>query len=312
VHLHVADLATAEAFYHVGLGFDKVVWSYPGALFLSAGGYHHHLGTNTWSASVPPANDQARLLSWDLEVPTRADADAAARSLESASYQVDRHGDVRLAADPWGTTLRIVPNRTREPLEPENLRTLEPSSKEPAMSLTATAIRTYYIDKSHSEATFQVRHLLTKVRGRFSDFEGTIDLDELHPERSSVSVTIQAASIDTNEPARDAHLRSADFFAADEFAAVNFTSTQIVPAGDDRFDVTGDITIRGVTKRIVVPVTVLGKAKDPWGNERLAFEAEFTINRKEFGLNWNAALETGGFLVGDDVRVTLSVQALAK
>jgi polyisoprenoid-binding protein YceI len=180
------------------------------------------------------------------------------------------------------------------------------------MSTTATATRTYQIDKSHSEATFQVRHLLTKVRGRFSEFEGTIDVDEAQHERGSVSLTIQAASIDTNEPARDAHLRSADFFAVDEFATLTFTSTQIVPAGGDRFNVTGDLTIRGVTKRIVVPVTLLGKATDPWGNERLAFEAEFTINRKDFGLNWNAALETGGFLVGDDVRVTLSIQAIAK
>jgi polyisoprenoid-binding protein YceI len=179
------------------------------------------------------------------------------------------------------------------------------------MSTVATATRTYQIDKSHSEASFQVRHLLTRVRGRFSDFEGSITLDEAHPERSSVSLTIQAASIDTNEPNRDTHLRSADFFSVDEFATLSFASTRIVPKGADRYDVTGDLTIRGVTRRIVVPVTLLGKATDPWGNERLGFEAEFAINRKDFGLLWNAALETGGFLVGDDVRVTLSVQAIA-
>ena len=180
------------------------------------------------------------------------------------------------------------------------------------MTTVATATRTYQINKSHSEATFQVRHLLTKVRGRFSDFEGTIALDEAHPERSSVSLTIHAASIDSNEPNRDAHLRSNDFFAVDEFATLDFASTQIALKGGDRYDVTGDLTIRGVTKRIVVPVTLLGKATDPWGNERVGFEAEFAINRKDFGLLWNAALETGGFLVGDDVRVTLSVQAIAK
>ena len=112
VHLHVADLTAAEAFYHAGLGFDKVVWSYPGALFLSAGGYHHHLGTNTWSSNVPPADGQARLLSWDLEVPSVDDAEAAARSLENASYPVERQGDVRIAADPWGTTVRLI---AREP-----------------------------------------------------------------------------------------------------------------------------------------------------------------------------------------------------
>ena len=180
------------------------------------------------------------------------------------------------------------------------------------MTATATATRTYQIDKSHSEATFQVRHLITKVRGRFSDFEGTVTLDDVHPERSSVAITIQAASIDTSEPNRDTHLRSPDFFSVDEFPTLAFTSTQIAPKGDGRIDVTGDLTIRGVTRQIVVPVSHLGKARDPWGNDRIAFEAEFTINRKEFGLTWNAALETGGFLVGDDVRVSLSVQAIGK
>jgi catechol 2,3-dioxygenase len=119
VHLHVADLQAAEAFYHAGLGLDKVVWDYPGALFLSAGGYHHHLGTNTWSSSVPPADDQARLLSWDLVVPADSDAEAAARSLERAGYPVEHLGGAWIAPDPWGTTLRIVARtenpRTREP-----------------------------------------------------------------------------------------------------------------------------------------------------------------------------------------------------
>ncbi len=178
------------------------------------------------------------------------------------------------------------------------------------MTTVSTATRTYQIDKAHSEASFQVRHLLTKVRGRFSDFEGSITLDEAQPERSSVFLTIQAASIDTNEPNRDTHLRSADFFAVDEFATLSFASTKVVPKGPDRYDVTGELIIRGVTRQVVVPVTHLGKASDPWGNERLGFEAEFAINRKDFGLFWNAALETGGFLVGDDVRVTLSVQAI--
>ena len=177
---------------------------------------------------------------------------------------------------------------------------------------TIAATRTYRIDKTHSEATFQVRHLLTKVRGRFSDFEGSISLDEAQPERSSVALTIQAASIDTDEPTRDTHLRSADFFAVDEFPTLTFTSAAVVSKGSDRLDVTGDLTIRGVTKRVVVPVTLLGSARDPWGKDRVGFEAEFTINRKEFGLVWNAALETGGFLVGDDVRVSLSIQAVGE
>lgn len=178
-------------------------------------------------------------------------------------------------------------------------------------TLSAPA-RTYQIDKAHSEASFQVRHLLTKVRGRFSEFEGRIAVDEAHPERSSVTIAIQAASIDTNEPTRDTHLRSADFFSIDEFPAITFTSSQIVPKSSDLLEVTGDLTIRGITKRISVPVSLLGTARDPWGKDRAAFEAEFTINRKEFGLTWNAALETGGFLVGDDVRILLSIQAVGE
>lgn len=180
------------------------------------------------------------------------------------------------------------------------------------MTTTATAVRTFTVDKSHSEATFQVRHLITKVRGHFSDFEGDIHYDEASPAESSVRLTIQAASIDTAEPNRDTHLRSADFFAVEEFPTMTFNSSQVAGRGGNRFDVTGDLTIRGVTKTVTVPVTFLGAAKDPWGKARVAFEGEYTINRKDFGLNWNAALETGGFLVGDDVKISVSIQAIQK
>jgi polyisoprenoid-binding protein YceI len=175
-----------------------------------------------------------------------------------------------------------------------------------------TTKTTYAIDKAHSEVTFQVRHLLTKVRGSFSEFEGTIEYDAQDPERSSVSVTIQAASVDTNEKDRDTHLRSADFFDVEKVATLTFTSTRVAGKGGERFDIAGDLAIHGVTKPVTLAVTYLGKAKDPWGNERVAFEAETTINRKDFGLLWNAALETGGFLVGDDVKISLSVQAIPK
>jgi polyisoprenoid-binding protein YceI len=181
------------------------------------------------------------------------------------------------------------------------------------MSTTVSApVRTFQIDKAHSEATFQVRHLLTKVRGRFSDFRGTIEFGEAAPERSSVEFTIQAASIDTSEPDRDRHLRSADFFDVEKFPTLTFTSASVTPRGAEQFDVSGTLTIRGVAKTLTIPVTYLGTARDPWGKERTAFEAEVTINRKDFGLNWNAALETGGFLVGDEVRVSLSIQAVAQ
>jgi len=174
----------------------------------------------------------------------------------------------------------------------------------------ATATTTYSIDKAHSEVTFQVRHLLTKVRGRFSDFNGTIEYDQEQPERSRVDAEVHAPSIDTNERDRDAHLRSADFFDVEKIATLTFHSTGIQRNADGTFALTGELTIHGVTRSVTFNASLLGKAKDPWGNERIAFEAETTINRKDFGLTWNAALETGGFLVGDEVKVAVSVQAV--
>jgi polyisoprenoid-binding protein YceI len=176
---------------------------------------------------------------------------------------------------------------------------------------TDVTTRTYTIDKAHSEATFQVRHLVSKVRGRFTDFEGTILADEQDPGRSSVKVTIQAESLDTDQPDRDTHLRSADFFKVEEFPTLSFVSTSVAPAGRGAYTVTGNLTIHGVTRTVAVPITYLGKATDPWRKERAGFEAEFTINRKDYGLTWNAALETGGFLVGDDVKITLSFEVIA-
>lgn len=177
---------------------------------------------------------------------------------------------------------------------------------------TAVSAKTYGIDKAHSEAAFQVRHLLSKVRGVFGDFDGTIRFDPDAPESGSVDVTIQAASINTNEPARDTHLRSQDFFAVDEFPTLTFVSRDVKRRNVAEFDVVGDLTIRGNTRPVTLAVAYLGAARDPWGNEKLAFEAETTLNRKDFGLHWNAALETGGFLVGDEVRVQLSIQAIAR
>ena len=179
-----------------------------------------------------------------------------------------------------------------------------------ATAIAPIGLQTYAIDVTHSDATFAVRHLITKVRGRFSEFAGTIAFDHANPANSTVAFTIQAASIATNQTDRDAHLRSGDFFDTETFPTITFGSTSLTARGDGLYDVTGDFTIRDVTRRITLPVSFLGKANDPWGNERIAFEAEYTLNRKDYGLNWNAALETGGFLVGDDVKITLSVQAV--
>lgn len=176
---------------------------------------------------------------------------------------------------------------------------------------TATAVRSFAIDKVHSEAAFSVRHLITKVRGRFADFSGTIDFNADQPAASKVRFEIQAESIDTNTADRDKHLRSDDFFAVAQYPTIVFESTGITPAGGNAYTVAGNLTMRGVTKTIEIPVSFLGSAVDPWGNEKVAFEGEVTINRKDYGLNWNAALETGGFLVGDDVKISLSIQAAA-
>ena len=126
-----------------------------------------------------------------------------------------------------------------------------------------------------------------------------------------MTFTIQAASIDTSTPDRDAHLRSDDFFAVEQHPTLTFVSTSVTPRGQDTFEVAGNLTMRGVTRGIVIPVTYLGTAADPWGNQKVAFEGEITLNRKDYGLNWNAAIEAGGFLVGDEVKVSLSIQAAA-
>jgi polyisoprenoid-binding protein YceI len=175
---------------------------------------------------------------------------------------------------------------------------------------TASAVRTFAIDPTHSEVGFQVRHLLTRVRGRFTNFSGEIQFDEAEPERSSLTLTINAASIDTGTPDRDAHLRGADFFAVEQYPTLTFSSARITPRGGEQFDVEGTLTIRDRSQAITLPVNYLGKAADPWGNQRLGFETEVTINRKDFDLNWNAALETGGFLVGDEVKIAISIQAV--
>ena len=177
---------------------------------------------------------------------------------------------------------------------------------------TTTATRTYKIDKSHSEAVFQVRHLVTKVRGRFTDFEGTVEYNDATPELSAVAFTAKTASIDTAEPDRDKHLRSADFFDVEKYPALSFKSKKIAKRGSN-YDVTGDLTIKGVTKEVVVPVEFTGKAKDPWGGDRIGFEIETTLNRKEYDLSFNIPLaETGGFLVGDEVKVMIEIQAVGQ
>jgi polyisoprenoid-binding protein YceI len=151
--------------------------------------------------------------------------------------------------------------------------------------------------------------VIAKVRGTFGRWQGTLDFDAADPTRSELDVRIDAASIDTREPKRDAHLRSADFFDAEKFPELRFVSTSIERAGDG-YRVHGALTIHGVTKPVTLEAGFLGTSRDPWGNERVAFEAKTKINRKDFGLSWNQVLETGAILVGDDIDIALDVQAM--
>jgi polyisoprenoid-binding protein YceI len=178
-----------------------------------------------------------------------------------------------------------------------------------AVASPALAADTYQFDKSHTTVAFQVRHVVTNVGGRFQDFSGTIKVDRARPESSSVEFTIQVASIDTSEPKRDEHLKSPDFFDAANQPTITFKSTSVKVTGRDAYEVTGQLTMRGVTKTITLPVTFLGEGKDPWGNEKVGFELSATLDRKDYGIVWNKTLDQGGVLLGDLVKVQISVEA---
>ena len=170
---------------------------------------------------------------------------------------------------------------------------------------------TYQIDPTHSVVEFQVRHLgLAKVRGRFNTFSGTIQIDD-DPVDSRVDVTIDAASIDTRDEKRDAHLRSPDFLDVGEHPTLEFHSTTVRLDGEDP-RVEGLLTVRGVTRPVTLDVEFEGATGDPWGNERIGVSATTDVNREDFGLTWNQALETGGWLVGKSIRIDLSVEAILK
>ncbi|GEL23054.1 polyisoprenoid-binding protein [Pseudonocardia sulfidoxydans NBRC 16205] len=179
---------------------------------------------------------------------------------------------------------------------------------------TATALSaltgTYAIDPTHTRIGFVARHaMVTKVRGGFNEFAGTARIDGDDLARSDVELTIQVASIDTRNADRDGHLRSNDFLALDEHPEITFRSTEVTPT-DEGVDITGDLTIKGVTRSVTVPFTFEGQATDPFGNERIGFEGATTINRKDYGLTWNAALETGGVLVSEKIVLEFEVSAI--
>ena len=169
---------------------------------------------------------------------------------------------------------------------------------------------TYTIDKDHSEATFQVRHLVSRVSGKFEDFTGSINLDPKNPAASSVEFKIKTASINTGVTDRDQHLRTPDFFDAAKYPEITFKSTSIKPSGKkDVYSVTGNLTMRGVTKQVTLPVEFLGFGSDRWGNDKAGFALTTTVNRKDYGINWNKALDNGGVLLGDDVDISINLEA---
>jgi polyisoprenoid-binding protein YceI len=167
------------------------------------------------------------------------------------------------------------------------------------------------IDATHSGINFSIRHMVvSKVRGRFARYTGTIDIDDGDLTRSVVEATIDASSIDTGTPQRDAHLRSPDFFDVERFPQLRFRSNRIEKLDDARYRLIGALTIRDVTREVSLDVDYGGRAKDPWGNERIGFVVKTAIDRKDFGLGWNQVLEAGGVLVGDRVDIELEVQAV--
>ena len=170
---------------------------------------------------------------------------------------------------------------------------------------------TWAIDPTHTTIGFHARHaMVAKVRGSFGTFDGAFTLDGANPAASSATVTIQADSIDTRNADRDAHIKSADFLDVENFPTLSFTSSSVTHSGDDAFVLTGDLTVHGVTKSVDIEVTFTGVGPDPWGGTRIGFEGHTTISRKEFGLVWNAALETGGVLVSDHIKIELEVEGV--
>jgi polyisoprenoid-binding protein YceI len=187
-----------------------------------------------------------------------------------------------------------------------------------APSTTATQTQTqiqpqtWQIDASHSLVEFSVRHMMVSTaKGRFGDFAGSIVFDPANVAQSSVNVEIQANSVATADPRRDEHLRSPDFFDAEQFPTLAFRSTRVEPINAERVRIVGDLTIKDVTREVVLEAEFNGQGLNPWGKQVVGFSAHTALNRKDFGLNWNVALEAGGVLVSDTIKITLEIEATA-
>jgi len=174
------------------------------------------------------------------------------------------------------------------------------------------AAGTYTIDSVHSDVSFKVRHLISKTSGQFTDFDGTIVADFENLDSSSVIFTIKTASIDTKNEDRDNHLRSGDFFDAETYPEITFTSSKITKSGASSFAVTGTLTMHGVSKTVTLPVTFLGEMAGPRGDTVAGFEIETTLDRKEYGIVWNRALDAGGMILGDEITITINLETQKK
>jgi polyisoprenoid-binding protein YceI len=189
------------------------------------------------------------------------------------------------------------------------IRKLSLTAAAAVLAVSPVLADTYVIDKNHSDASFQVRHMMSRVRGQFNDYAGTISVDPAKPESASVEFTLKAASIDTANDSRDKDLRGPNFFDVEKFPEITFKSTKVKATGKDKYDVAGTLTIHGVAKEVTLPVQFLGFGKDPWGNEKAGFAIDTTLNRKDFGIVWNKALDNGGVLLGDEVWVSINLEA---
>jgi len=179
------------------------------------------------------------------------------------------------------------------------------------MTTAETATSTWQIDPAHTVVEFAAKHMMVStVKGRFGEVAGTLTVDEANPERSSVTATIATASVDTGQQMRDDHLRSPDFFDAATYPEMTFRSTKVEHAGGDDWRVAGDLTIRGVTKPVVLDTEFDGQILDAYGKHRAAFTATAQVNRKDFGLNWNGVIEAGGVVVGDKIKIELNIAAV--
>ena len=177
-----------------------------------------------------------------------------------------------------------------------------------AAASASAQVKTYELDKSHSEVGFQTRYVVGKVNGRFTEFDGKFQGDLAKPEASSVEFTVKAASINTDNAKRDGHLRTPDFFDVEKHPDITFKSEKIVAKGKDAFEATGPLTMHGVTKTVTLPIAVLGVGKGRNGGETVGLEIETTLNRKDYGIVWNRALDTGGVALADDVKVDILLQ----